>query len=228
MITTQISLYAFYGARGILVILVLLSVFSIAFFIERLLFYGKNMLEDEKSVFTGIEAAGSMKEARNILVRADSAETRLLLEGINRSDSKDSFQKKVRAYFTLEKGRWERFTTFLGSVGSNAPFIGLLGTVLGILKSFADLGLSARGGPQVVMAGISEALIVTAVGLAVAIPAVIFFNICKNKVKKGAARVEALTELVMSKDVLFANVQRGNSFQPPVTPGKLGRVSRHS
>ncbi len=226
MITTQISLCAFYAARGILVILLLLSVFSIAFFIERLLYYRKHMLKDEKQVFARIEAADSLEEVRNILIRADSAETNLLLSGINSSDSKDSFRNKVRACFYLQKERWEQFTTFLGSVGSNAPFVGLLGTVLGILKSFADLGLTAKGGPQVVMAGISEALIVTAVGLAVAIPAVVFFNICKNRVKKSVTRVESLVELVMSKDVLFANVEAGDSFQPLVTPSrKLGRVS---
>ncbi len=75
-----------------------------------------------------------------------------------------------------ERPRYERFLSFLGTLGSNAPFIGLFGTVLGIIKAFNDLGAVAIQGSaiqQTVMTGISEALVATAVGLAVAIPAVV-------------------------------------------------------
>lgn len=222
MITAQISLYAFYAARGILALLIVLSICSIAFFIERMLFFRKNMLKNEKSLMANIKAADSLEAVRNILIQADSAETDLLLEGIDQLGIKDSFRLMVTAAYYLEKAQWERFTTFLGSVGSNAPFIGLLGTVLGILKSFADLGVAGQGGPQVVMAGISEALILTAVGLAVAIPAVIFFNICKHKIKKSSTRVEAMINLILSKDSVLKPENQANIFQSSI---KLGRVS---
>jgi biopolymer transport protein ExbB len=74
-------------------------------------------------------------------------------------------------------------------------------TVFGILKSFADLSLTATQGPQVVMAGISEALIATAVGLAVAIPAVVFFNICKVNIKTATTRLESMAGLISSKPI---------------------------
>lgn len=74
--------------------------------------------------------------------------------------------------------------TFLASVGSNAPFIGLFGTVLGIMKAFNDLVGNAGGGADVVMGGISEALVATAVGIFVAIPALAAFNAFQRKVEQ--------------------------------------------
>jgi biopolymer transport protein ExbB len=84
----------------------------------------------------------------------------------------------------------ERNLTFLASVGSNAPFIGLFGTVLGIIRAFADLAGNLDGGADVVMAGISEALVATAVGIFVAVPAVVAYNAFQRQVDK----LEALAE----------------------------------
>ncbi len=78
----------------------------------------------------------------------------------------------------------ERNLTFLASVGSNAPFIGLFGTVLGIIRAFADLVGNLDGGADVVMAGISEALVATAVGIFVAVPAVVAYNAFQRQVDK--------------------------------------------
>ena len=86
----------------------------------------------------------------------------------------------------------------LGTLGNNAPFIGLFGTVLGIIKAFADLSRNQGGGASAVMAGISEALVATAVGLMVAIPAVIAFNFFQGKVRKTLARVDAVAHVVLA------------------------------
>jgi biopolymer transport protein ExbB/TolQ len=92
----------------------------------------------------------------------------------------------------------ERNLGVLGTLGNNAPFIGLFGTVLGIIKAFADLSRNSGGGAGAVMAGISEALVATAVGLMVAIPAVIGFNFFQGKVRKSLARVDAIAHLVLA------------------------------
>ena len=86
-------------------------------------------------------------------------------------------------------------SSFLGTLGKNAPFIGLFGTVLGIIKAFHDLGnMGAKGAAiqQTVMAGISEALVATAVGLAVAIPAVVAFNVFNRQLKTLTSRTNVL------------------------------------
>jgi len=92
----------------------------------------------------------------------------------------------------------ERNLGVLGTLGNNAPFVGLFGTVLGIIKAFADLSRNQTGGASAVMSGISEALVATAVGLMVAIPAVVAFNFFQGRVRKALARVDAMAHLVLS------------------------------
>lgn len=204
MITTQISIVAFHAARVILLLLGILSFLTLAFFTERMLFYRKRLLSDDR-LLDELEAAGTSEAIQQLLERYESSEADVVLNAMaGRPESGKGFSLKVGAGFRTEKARWEKYTVFLGSVGSNAPFIGLLGTVLGILKSFADLGTLSGTGPKVVMAGISEALVLTAVGLAVAIPAVVFFNICKTRIKAGIRRVESITDLILSKELFGA------------------------
>lgn len=98
----------------------------------------------------------------------------------------------------------EKRLVILSTLGNNVPFIGLLGTVMGIMKAFRDLALSGDGGPSVVMKGISEALIATAMGLGVAIPVVIAFNALNKFVQDKLSSAEEITTLMrairLSKD----------------------------
>src|SRR4029078_2163661 len=91
----------------------------------------------------------------------------------------DTLEHEIAATVAQERPRYERGLSVLGTLGNNAPFVGLFGTVLGVIRAFHDLGTSAVKGAavqQTVMTGISEALVATAAGLAVAIPAVVAFN----------------------------------------------------
>lgn len=90
-----------------------------------------------------------------------------------------------------EKRHLEGRLLWLGTLGNNAPFIGLFGTVLGVIKAFHDLAESGAG-PEVVMAGLSEALVATAVGLLVAIPSVLAFNFLQKKLRDQLSETEAL------------------------------------
>jgi biopolymer transport protein ExbB/TolQ len=92
----------------------------------------------------------------------------------------------------------ERFLAVLGTLGNIAPFIGLFGTVVGIIDAFQELALAGTGGPAVVAKGIAEALVATAGGLVVAIPAVIFYNYFMRRVKAASTEMEvASTRLVV-------------------------------
>jgi biopolymer transport protein ExbB len=203
MINAQISIFAFYAARIILVSLFIISILCVTFFIERMLFFRRRLMKDASVVATRIERAESVDEITRIMAKCNKEETDIILHALKKSPlSDDAFIKRVDSFFYVQKEKWSRYSTFLGSVGSNAPFIGLLGTVFGILKAFVDLSIAGTGGPQVVMAGISEALIATAVGLAVAIPAVIFYNICKVRVKKSVTNLQSMVALISSKNIL--------------------------
>jgi biopolymer transport protein ExbB len=105
----------------------------------------------------------------------------------------DALREVVSA--TIERARvdYEQRLAFLGTLGNNAPFIGLFGTVLGIIRAFFDLSRNpGAAGAGTVMAGISEALVATAVGLFVALPAVIAYNLFQRGLRRTAQRAAAL------------------------------------
>jgi len=93
----------------------------------------------------------------------------------------------------------------LGTIASNAPYIGLLGTVMGIMKAFNDLGNAPGQGNEVVMAGIAHALVSTAIGLGLAIPAVIAFNFFQKKVSLILNNIDASKDLCL----MFSKAKKG-------------------
>jgi biopolymer transport protein ExbB len=108
----------------------------------------------------------------------------------------EAVEKAVQSTIDRRRLEYEQWLFILGTLGNNAPFIGLFGTVLGIIRAFADLAATARGGgantAASVMFGVSEALVATAVGLFVAIPAVLAFNIFQRLLKRVVGRSTAL------------------------------------
>ncbi|MEK7286988.1 MAG: MotA/TolQ/ExbB proton channel family protein, partial [Elusimicrobiota bacterium] len=110
---------------------------------------------------------------------------------LNRARPKNQIEDLVSAVRIEERLKIENYLGILGTLGNTAPFIGLFGTVVGIIKAFHDLALSGSGGPSVVAAGISEALVATAGGLAVAIPSVMCYNYFLRQVKNLSIAMEA-------------------------------------
>lgn len=108
----------------------------------------------------------------------------------NRNRSKVELDELLTAARMEQRLIIERYLGILGTLGNTAPFIGLFGTVVGIIKAFHDLAVSGSGGPAVVAAGISEALVATAAGLLVAIPSVMIYNYFMKKVKEMATTME--------------------------------------
>jgi len=109
----------------------------------------------------------------------------------------DVVEKQMDVAMVSRKARMERGIVFLGTVGANAPFVGLFGTVLGVIRAFRDLSLETDSGASAVMGGISEALVATAVGLMVAIPAVVAFNYLTRQVKSVMSNSGSLNEQVL-------------------------------
>jgi biopolymer transport protein ExbB len=115
----------------------------------------------------------------------------------------------MHSALALERGQLERGLAFLGTLGNNAPFIGLLGTVIGVVGAFEELGHAAPGhgtgvgaasqvASQAVMSSIAEALVATAVGLLVALPAVAAYNFFQRRIAGLCAGSEVLTSLVLA------------------------------
>ena len=177
-----------------LVLLLICSVISLTFAVERWWYYrsirlnADGFLDALRSLIEGNKPNDALK-----LCEASPGPVSVLARVAisNRARAKSEVTALLSAAQIEERIKLERFLGILGTLGNTAPFIGLFGTVVGIIKAFHDLALSGSGGPSVVAAGISEALVATAAGLAVAIPSVIFYNYFSKKVKDMSATMEA-------------------------------------
>jgi biopolymer transport protein ExbB len=190
------------GAGWVLWLLVGLSVLSIAIMIERLFFFSgqradvDGLIDGLKKKLRADEADG----ARKWLGGMSSMEARVALAGIDVLDrGPDAVGEAMTGAKARERLRFERYLTFLATLGNNAPFIGLFGTVIGIIKAFHDLAINSTGGATVVMAGISEALVATAIGLMVALPAVAGHNIIQRTVRSKVANTDAVAHLILGE-----------------------------
>lgn len=133
------------------------------------------------------------------LEAADGFEGRVVSVGLKAGAIAGSSgaEEAMAAALSREQGGLERGLSVIGSVGANAPFVGLLGTVLGIVRAFQDLALDTSEGTTAVMTGISEALVATAIGLLVAIPAVILYNWLAGRNERIMRRLEQLSRVVL-------------------------------
>ncbi|MCY1017133.1 MULTISPECIES: MotA/TolQ/ExbB proton channel family protein [Pyxidicoccus] len=183
------------SAEWVLWVLVCLSVLSIAIMLERAVYFSRNRLSDSEGLAVRL-ARGELEAVRVAIQGKKGMEAAIIREGLaSSSQGADTVEQVIASTMARERPQYERFLSFLGTLGNNAPFIGLFGTVLGIIKAFHDLGsMGAKGAAiqQTVMAGISEALVATAVGLAVAIPAVVAFNVFNRQLKTLTSRANAL------------------------------------
>lgn len=191
-----------FEAEWVLWLLILLSILSVAVMIERTIFYLRHAVDivSVRKRLSELLGKGDFAAAVKYLQGFDSLETNVVLFGLREYDKgPESVEDLLAGAMSKEKQRYERLLAFLATVGNNAPFIGLFGTVLGIIRSFKDLAGNMAEASTRVMAGISEALIATAVGLLVAIPAVIAYNIFKGMVKKRASNTELLARTLLAQ-----------------------------
>jgi biopolymer transport protein ExbB len=173
-----------HGAAWVLWLLIGLSVVSLGVMFERWWYF----------------------RTHRLVPAALAADVRCLLRlaagpgGFDRAPPAAELCAAIEGAKARERLRLERHLAFLATLGSNGPFIGLFGTVLGIIKAFHDLASGQlSGGASVVMTGISEALVATAIGLMVAIPAVVAFNYFSRCIKVRMAEVEWMAQLAASE-----------------------------
>lgn len=194
--------FSLLGASWVLWTLVALSVACIAVAVERAAYFRLNKTE-ESAMDTAMAVFlknGDTAKLQQALDALGGIQARVLAAGLDAApDGPDSVEEVIAGTLLFEKAKAERGLLVLGTVGSNAPFIGLFGTVLGIIKAFHDLAAAKSEATEAVMAGISEALVATAIGLMVAIPAVILYNTFQGKVKNAMNRSASLSHLVLAK-----------------------------
>ena len=189
------------GTEWVLWLLIILSVVSVAIMLERFVFFARMGLDFSKfsESLSKHLVAGEWDNARSLCENSQSIEAQTALRGIdNQGRGPKAARAAMEGFLIGQRQILDRGLVVLGTLGNNAPFIGLFGTVIGIIMAFNDLATNPAGGPSVVMAGISEALVATAVGLLVAIPAVIAFNAFNRIVKRRMQNAEAVLRMFMS------------------------------
>jgi biopolymer transport protein ExbB/TolQ len=201
LIQTLLGLPIFH-TEWVLWLLIGLSVLSIGVIVERFIFYSRTSVpvEQVRREIAKLLAAGNLEGAAKSLGRFDSLETNVVLAGLRHYEQgPDSVEDLITGALGEERSRYEKRLQMLATLASNAPYIGLFGTVLGIVRSFKDMASNIADASSGVMAGIAESLIATAAGLLVAIPAVMAYNYFKGIVKKRVIAAESLSLMVLAQ-----------------------------
>ena len=201
-LTDRILSFTLLGSEWVLWLLIGLSVLSVAVMVERAFFLSSGGSFDFEAVGKDLLRflrEGDVAAARRALADGRGPESRVAAAGLDQvGRGSEAISEAMASTKSRVRLDMERNLGILGTLGNNAPFIGLFGTVLGIIKAFADLSRNQGGGAATVMSGISAALVATAVGLMVAIPAVVAFNFFQTKVRRTLGRVDAVAHLILS------------------------------
>lgn len=161
-------------------ILIFCSVLSIAIIIERCLYYRSRSRIKRHDFMERIKKEldkNDIEEAVKICDENNTPFSDVVYAGLSfTKHSEKEISNNMERALVVETNLLEKRTTIVGTIGSIAVYIGLFGTVLGIMKAFGDIATAGAGGMNVVMNGISESLVCTAAGLVVAVPAVVAYN----------------------------------------------------
>lgn len=202
MITEKLLRLALVGSSWVLYLLLALSVASISVMVERLLYFRRLRADLGALKNRAIEGILNGREADVIemLSRSPSVEARVVAAGLAyRTGGPVAVGEAIDGELDDRKPYLERGMGMLGTLGNNAPFIGLFGTVLGVVSAFHNLAdTQNKAAMGNVMAAIAEALVATGVGLFVALPAVIAFNVLQQKVSAIEVNVASFRKLVVA------------------------------
>ena len=191
--------------KAVILMLIGCSVYSWAIIIEKFRLFKKINSESEefeekfwksKSAETFYNNLPVDLENPIALLFKDSMQT--LLKAKNKSNLSEKMSGILEANIEKQMVRLEKGFTFLATVGSTAPFIGLFGTVWGIMNSFQSIAISRNTSLAIVAPGIAEALFATALGLLAAIPAVVAYNKYNNDSKKYLQKLENFSKRFLS------------------------------
>lgn len=192
---------------GISVFILLgISVFSWWIIIDRAIKFYKMRINtaDFMDKIKKLMSKKSHDEALTVCRTTPGPVSAVIEEGIMNLDAgRTKMEAAMQRTLNSEISRMEKYLGILGTTGAITPFIGLFGTVLGIIRAFHDLAVSSGGGPSVVANGIAEALVATAAGLFVAIPAFIFYNLYVRTINNiETEAINAASELadIVNKD----------------------------
>ena len=217
---------ALLGSEWVMYLLIVLSVVSFAAMFERWLFFRKHgqISSTLREKVGGALFADDIDEAQRALAADKSVTAKVVLAALRfRSGGGEAIADAADSELARQRTELERGLNLLGTLGNNAPFIGLFGTVIGVIIAFQQLSATNKAAAMGnVMSGIAEALVATGVGIFVAIPAVVAYNIVQKKIGEIEADAQSLTKLVTA----WVKVkQNGGNVTSPSADAILARAS---
>ncbi|MES2614347.1 MAG: MotA/TolQ/ExbB proton channel family protein [Bdellovibrionota bacterium] len=190
------------GAQWVMYLLIFCSVVNLAIIIDRMFYFFKyrgdfadfiQKLTDRLNSKEPLEKIAAWCSGQNML------EASVAAVGLERgAGSEKAAEESMMATMIAARTRFERGIIILGTLGNNTPFIGLFGTIIGIMQAFHALSTATNSGPEVVMSSIAEALTATAIGILVAVPAVIAYNFFNRAIKKKMANSDTTARIILS------------------------------
>jgi|GEM_PF-226164 len=216
-------------ARAIIVLIVGLGLGCLIVFIRRRALIKREAADADAMRLRLFNALTKRQSADTVVGKADvhTVAGRIVRLGFdNRALAPEALEQLMISQESVEERRLNRGMTFLGTVAANAAFIGLLGTVLGILDAFAHLGGGEADAALHVMTAIAEALVATALGLAVAIPAVVFYNVLTAKVGEVMEEAREMRHLILAAGLDTA--ARGESSAVSHAPANAATLTEQA
>jgi biopolymer transport protein ExbB len=169
-------------------VLLLCSVLSLGVILDRIAHYARKSRVKRPAFMDKIKYELKQKDlARAVEICRDTEApfAKVVLAGLEKAGRTEKLiQGVMERQITIEVGKLERLTSIVATIGNIAVYIGLFGTVLGIIRAFQDISIAGTGGMDVVIGGVAEALITTATGLAVAVPSVVLYNYMSRRVER--------------------------------------------
>jgi biopolymer transport protein ExbB len=221
VLTSLFLRVAYVGSEWVLWLLLAINFISVATIVDRILYLRRTKVDGEA---LGVKLdqllrAGDLRGAWTLVSESEAIECIVVAAGLAAlARGAQACGEAMLSAKARVKPLLEARLNILGTIGSNAPYVGLLGTVLGIIKAAHDLtGGGKEANPNAVMAGVFEALIATAFGLFVAIPAVIAFNVFSRKVRETLAQTDSLAHQVL------ASIRYDRKAGTPPTPQAAAR-----
>lgn len=200
-IQERLTAFAMLGASWVLWLLVVLSVIGLAIALERVYFLAstRDDLKKLKASLRALFDAGDLDGALSLVKSSKGFEAKVAAAGLEVANQNVGVaEERMAATSQTSRLAMERNLAFLGTVGNNAPFVGLLGTVIGIIRAFAALESSAGQVSSALMSEIGEALVATAIGILVALPSVAAYNAFQRAIKARVGEADALSHEVLA------------------------------
>lgn len=179
---------------GILYVLILCSVLTVAVIIQKILIFRRISLSDRTGLLERVKSrvtSGDLDGAKNECLAETGPFSNVLYAGLSQYGKSDAaVESAMERSISEEVMKLEEYTGVVGTIGNTAVYVGLFGTVFGIMKAFHDISTMGQGGMNTVIIGVSEALIATAMGLLVAIPSVVAFNYFMTRIDRIMKELE--------------------------------------